>query len=368
MVHKNFRTPGLKTVVSGVAAAALVGALSMTVAPAEALAKKVRWAVPISFPSTLTALGDTLPWVAERINEVSGGDITFEVFEPNKLVPSLGIFDAVSEGKIDAGYSWMGYEQGKIPASALFGATPFGLEPIEYASWMYFHGGNDLVKELFEPFNVYPIYCGTISPEAAGWFTFPIESVEQFKGLKFRAAGLGGKIMQEMGASVTVLPGGELYQALEKGVLDATEFSLPTVDKQLGFSQVAKFYHLPGWHQPSTSQFLYVNMDSWNELSDVQQSQIETTCMAGVIYAASRAEALQGAVLAEFADDGVTAVQLPNDVLAALKEATDEVLDREAANDADFKRILNSMRAFQAEHADWKRLGYLPRDFGESTN
>jgi len=285
------------------------------------------------------------------------------VFEPNKLVPALGIFDAVSEGKIDAGYSWMGYEQGKIPASALFGATPFGLESIEFASWMYFHGGDELVKELFAPFNVYPIFCGTISPEAAGWFKFPIESVDQFQGLKFRAAGLGGKIMQEMGASVTVLPAGELYQALEKGVLDATEFSLPTVDKQLGFSQVAKFYHLPGWHQPSTNQFLYVNMNSWNKLDDTQKAQIEVTCQAGVMYAASRAEALQGAVLAEFEADGVTAVQLPADVLTALYEATNKVLDEESAKDPGFKKIIDSMQAFQAEHASWKELGYLPRDF-----
>ena len=353
-----------RKLIGGVAAAALIGAMAMTVAPQEAQAKKVRWAVPISFASTLTALGDTLPWVAERINEVSGGDITFEVFEPNKLVPALGIYDAVSEGKIDAGYSWMGYEQGKLPASALFGATPFGLEIDQFAAWMYFHGGDDLLKELFAPHNVRPILCGSISPEAAGWFKFPVESVDQFKGLKFRAAGLGGKIMQEMGASVTVLPGGELYQALEKGVLDGTEFSLPTVDKQLGFSQVAKFYHLPGWHQPSTNQFLYVNTNSWDKLDDTQKAQIETTCMAGTMYAISRAEALQGAVLKEFQDDGVTAVQLPKDVLSALQEATNVVLDRESEKDPMFKKIIDSMRAFQEENRDWKNLGYLPRDFG----
>ncbi len=353
-----------RKLIGGVAAAALIGAMAMTVAPQEAQAKKVRWAVPISFASTLTALGDTLPWVAERINEVSGGDITFEVFEPNKLVPALGIYDAVSEVKIDAGYSWMGYEQGKLPASALFGATPFGLETDQFAAWMYFHGGDDLLKELFAPHNVRPILCGSISPEAAGWFKFPVESVDQFKGLKFRAAGLGGKIMQEMGASVTVLPGGELYQALEKGVLDGTEFSLPTVDKQLGFSQVAKFYHLPGWHQPSTNQFLYVNTNSWDKLDDTQKAQIETTCMAGTMYAISRAEALQGAVLKEFQDDGVTAVQLPKDVLSALQEATNVVLDRESEKDPMFKKIIDSMRAFQEENRDWKNLGYLPRDFG----
>jgi TRAP-type mannitol/chloroaromatic compound transport system substrate-binding protein len=353
----------IRKLVGGVAAAALLGAMAVTAVPQDAQAAKVRWAVPISFASTLTALGDTLPWVAEQINKVSGGDITFEVFEPNKLVPALGIFDAVSEGKVDAGYSWMGYEQGKLPAAALFGATPFGLETDEFVAWMNFHGGKELLEELFAPHNVRPILCGSISPEAAGWFKFPLESVDQLKGLKFRAAGLGGKIMQEVGASVTVLPGGELYQALEKGVLDGTEFSLPTVDKQLGFYQVAKFYHMPGWHQPSTNQFLYVNTKSWEKLSDVQKAQIETTCMAGTMYAISRAEALQGAVLKEFANEGVKSVQLPENVLAELQKATKVVMDRESAADPGFKKIYDSMKAFQAEHQQWKELGYLPRDF-----
>ena len=134
---------------------------------------------------------------------------------------------------------------------------------------MNFHGGARAARTRpSRRYNVYPIPCGTISPEAAGWFRDEITSPEDFKGLKFRAAGVGGEIMTEYGMSVTMLPGGELYQALETGVLDATEFSLPTVDEQLGFFQVAKNYYLPGWHQPSTNQFLYVNLDVWNGLED----------------------------------------------------------------------------------------------------
>src|SRR6056297_3882365 len=286
-----------RLILSGAAVAAALGA---TTVPAVAEIDEVRWAVPISFSSSLTALGDTLPWVAERLADVSDGKIMIEVVEPGAMIPALAVFESAATGQIDAGYSWMGYERGQVPAAALFGATPFGLEPHGFVAWMYEGEGDALLKETFEPFNVYPILCGTIPPEAAGWFTFPIENTEQLQGLNMRAAGVGGEIMKEVGMSVTVLPGGELYQSLETGVLDATEFSLPTVDDQLGFYQVADFYHLPGWHQPSTSQYLYVNMDAWNGLEDATQGMIEMACTAGVAHAISRAEALQGAVLERF--------------------------------------------------------------------
>lgn len=351
-----------KTLFQGAAAAVLTTTITASFAEAQEV-DKLRWAVPISFSSNLTALGDTLPWVAERLAKVSGGNIQFEIFEPNKMIPALAVFESTATGQIDAGYSWMGYERGQVPASALFGATPFGLEPVQFAAWMYQGGGNELLEELFEPYNVHPVLCGTISPEAAGWFKFPIESVDQLEGLKFRAAGLGGEIMKEVGMSVTVLPGGELYQALETGVLDATEFSLPTVDEQLGFFQVAKYYHLPGWHQPSTSQYLYINAEVWNELNPTTQSLIETTCMAGVTYAMARAEALQGAVLNSFGDKGVEAKQLPEDVLQAFRDATDVVMKRESEKDAMFAKVYSSMMAFKEENAQWHALGYLPRDW-----
>ena len=130
----------------------------------------VRWGIPMSFGANLTALGDTMPWVSENLKKISGGTINLQVFEPGKLVPALGIFDAVSTGKVEAGYSFMGYELGKVPVSAIFGAVPFGMETPQFAAWIYFGGGDALLKETFKPHNVYPILCGSISPEAAGWF------------------------------------------------------------------------------------------------------------------------------------------------------------------------------------------------------
>jgi TRAP-type mannitol/chloroaromatic compound transport system substrate-binding protein len=323
----------------------------------------IRWGIPMAFGSNLVALGDTMPWVSQQLDKVSGGKIKLQVFEPGKLVPPLAVFDSVSQGKVEAGYTWMGYEIGKIPASALFGAVPFGMESPMFAAWMYFGGGDALLKELYKPHKVYPIFCGTISPEAAGWFRQEITSVEQIKGLKFRAAGLGGKIYQKLGASVTLLPGGELFQALEKGVLDGTEFSLPTVDDQLGFYKVAKFYMLPGWHQPSTNQYLYVNLDQWEKLKPVTKAMIETTCTAGVAISIAKAEALQGETLAKFEKEGVKAVKVNPELLEAFKKATKEVMAEESAKDEMFKKVYDSQLAFQAKNAKWHEFGYLPRDF-----
>ena len=344
--------------------AAAVGVLALTAAPNAAEAQeRVRWQVPMAFASTLTALGDTMPWVADQLRAASGGNIDLRVAEPGTVIPALSIFENVSEGNVDAGFSWMGYEWGTLPASALFGATPFGLESMEFVAWMTHHGGQELLEELFHPQNVHPILCGTISPETAGWFREEMATVEDLRGLRFRAAGVGGEIFQEFGMSVTMLPGGELYQALETGTLDATEFSLPTVDEQLGFYQVASYLYLPGWHQPATNQFLYVNLDVWNGLSEQTQAMLNMACMAGVSYSIARAEALQGAVITRFEERGTNVRTYSDDQLAAFWEATQTVMARWSEQDEMFGRVYQSQLDFQQELRPWREMGYLPRDW-----
>lgn len=338
-------------------------AVGATLHAAPVPAEEVRWQVPVSFASTLTALGDTIPWVAERLRLQSGGEIDLIVAEPGTILPALAIFDSVSQGSIDAGYAWMGYEWGTVPSAALFGATPFGLESPQFLAWMEFHGGKELLAETYHPYNVHPILCGTISPETAGWFRKEVKTTEDMKGLKFRAAGLGGEIMAEFGMAVTVMPGGELFQALETNVLDGTEFSLPTVDEQSGFYQVAPYLYMPGWHQPSTNQFLYVNLDVWNGLEDATRAEIETACMAGNAYAMARAEALQGAALARFAEKGTNIRVYDEAMLKAFYEATQRVIARHAEKDPMFAKVHESMMKFQDENAPWLAQGYLPRDW-----
>lgn len=324
---------------------------------------RIAWRVPVVFQTTLPVLGDNPVYVADIIRRASNNNIQLELFEPGEIVPAFSVTDAVRDGKVNAGYVWLGYDQGKIPASPLVSAVPFGMEPWEYSAWWYEGGGRELTERLYIPHNIHPIYCGMTGPETAGWFRQPINALEDMQGLKIRFAGLGGKVIERLGASVTMLPGGEIFQALEKGAIDATEFALPVVDQTLGFSRVAKYNYYPGWHQTFTSSHLVVNLAVWQTLSSADQAMLEMGCTAGVIRNLSRSEALQGPVIAGFGQAGVFAESLPEDILRRLAQITDEVLEEEAARDADFAEILASQRAFRADYAHWKSRAYLPRDF-----
>jgi len=329
----------------------------------EGVTVAVRWRVPVAFATTLEVLGDNVIWVTDAIKRSSNGAIVLEPFEPGEVVPPLNIVDAVREGKVQAGYTWLGYDQGKIPASPLLGAVPFGMEPWEYTAWWYEAGGRELGEALYAKYDVHPLLCGLISPETAGWFRTPIESLDDLEGLKIRFAGLGGKVIERLGASVTMLPGGEIFQALEKGAIDATEFSLPNVDEQLGFDRIAKLNYYPGWHQPFTAAHLAVNIEEWRALTATQQAVIDTACTGGVTRNLANSEAKQGPILAHFPGKGVTPVVLPEPILRQLKAVADEVMAEEAANDEDFRVIHESQLAFRAQYAQWKRFAYLPRDF-----
>lgn len=325
--------------------------------------RATRWRLPVAFGTNLPALGDNAVYVAEQVTAVTDGSLELLVYEPGEIVPPFSITEAVQDGKVAAGYTWLGYDQGKVPWSTLFGSVPFGMEPWEYTAWWYEGGGHDLASELYRGRGLHVVLCGLIGPETAGWFRSRIETLDDIRGLKIRFAGLGGMVMQRLGASVTMLPGGEIFQALEKGAIDATEFSMPAIDQRLGFDRIVRFNYFPGWHQPFTALHLTVNADAWTALSDPQRAAVETACTAGVTRNLARGEALQGKVLRESAARGVVVESLPEDVLRELERVTQEILAEEAAADADFARVLGSQVAFSEEYAHWKQRGFLPRDF-----
>jgi TRAP-type mannitol/chloroaromatic compound transport system substrate-binding protein len=325
--------------------------------------EQVRWRVPSAFGTNLVVNGDMIVHLAGQLLSASGGSIKLEIFEPGELVPAFSITDSVKDNKVPAGFTWVGYDQGKIPASSLIAAVPFGMEPWEFMAWWYEGGGRQLGEDLYLEHNVQPVLCGVIGPETAGWFLHPIKSLEDFQGLKIRFSGLGGKVLQRLGASVTLIPAGEIFQALEKGAIDGTEFSTPVVDRMLGFDRIAKFNLFPGWHQPSSGVHLLVNLEVWNGLREDTREMINMACESNTAYGLARGEALQGEVIQNFPAIGVSAETLPREVLEVLRETTQEVLAEEAAADPHFAKILASQKAFSATYRYWKQLGYLPRDF-----
>ena len=322
-------------------------------------AKAETWNMQSTYPGSLTQLGTLGKYIAERLALVSDGKIELQFQEPGALVPALEVFDAVASGAIETGWSTPGYWAGKVPSLQLFAAVPFGPQAGEYVAWLKFGGGRELFDEIYHKYGIHGVHCGIIAPEASGWFKNEIKSVDDLKGLKMRFFGLGAKVMEKMGVSTQLLAGGDIFPALELGTIDATEFSMPAIDLNLGFYQIAKHYYFPGWHQQSTLFDLMINLDLWESLDEVSKAQIEAVCDAAITYGMAEGEAIQFDALKQLEAHGVTLHEWSPEILDALRAAWDEVVTEEVAADADFARAWESLSAFRNEYARWKELGYL---------
>ncbi|MFD3191836.1 TRAP transporter substrate-binding protein [Sedimentitalea sp. HM32M-2] len=342
----------------------LTVAASLMAAPAAMAADKMLLKTPIAFSTSLPGLGSPIPRVAEQLDLMSGGTLRMKVYEPGKLVPPFEILDAVSSGKINSGYTTAGYWAGKIPAAPLFSAVPFGPEAGEYMAWLYYGNGMSLYQEMYDQagYNVKVLPCAIIAPETSGWFAKEINSPEDLNGLKMRFFGLGGKVMQKLGVATSLLPGGEIFPALEKGAIDATEFSMPAIDARLGFHKLVKFNYFPGWHQQATVFELLINKDVWNEATDQHKAIIENACKASMADSFAEGEAIQHAVLIDNVENnGVSIKQWNDEMLATFRSTWDEVAAEEAAGNAFFARVLGDMTEFRDGYSVWKENAFLPR-------
>jgi TRAP-type mannitol/chloroaromatic compound transport system substrate-binding protein len=330
--------------------------------PDAATGATVSWRMQSAFASDLPGLGAPGLWLSDRLAAMTDGAIRIQFLEPGEAVAPFEILGAVSDGRIDAAYSWIGYGYDRVPAATLFAGVPFGMKPSGFIAWYHFHGGHEMLQEVYaaKGLDVHARLCGIVGPETAGWYREPIESLEDFEGLKIRFAGLGGEVMKRLGADVIMMPAGELIAALKDGTLDAAEFSLPVADKALGLDDVVKYTLFPGWHQQFTAQYLLVNGERWRALSAAERSSIASACMAATTYALAQSEARNGEALASFRENGVTAGQIPQPVLEELQSVTADVMAEEAARDADFKRVYESQQAFMEMYRAWDRRAYLP--------
>jgi TRAP-type mannitol/chloroaromatic compound transport system substrate-binding protein len=326
--------------------------------------KKVLLKVPICFSTALPGLGTTIKWIEDRITVASGDTIKMKVFEPGKLVAPFEILDAVSTGKVNAGYSISGYWEGKIPGASIFSTIPFGPEAGEFLGWMWYGNGRKLYQKMYDDagYNVHVIPCGIIAPETSGWFASPIESVEDLNGLKMRFYGLGGKAMQKLGVSVSLLPGGEIFPALEKKAIDASEFSMPAIDSRLGFYKVVKNNYFPGWHQQATLFELLINKDAWNEMSETQKMLIEIICAAATADSFAYTEAIQGKVIRENVETrGVKVHYWSDEMLDTFRNAWAQVAEELSASSPMFKEAWTDLSQFREDYKYWQSYGFLPR-------
>lgn len=328
-------------------------------AGSAAAQQPIRWDMQSTYPGALTQLGTLGKQLEQRLATMTGNRIQIKFQEPGAVVPALEAFDAVSSGAVQAAWSTPGYWTGKEVALALFASVPFGPSAGEYLAWMKFGGGQQLMDEVYGRYGIKSLICGVIAPEASGWFRKEIRTVADLRGLKMRFFGLGAKVMEKMGVSTQLLAGGDIFPALERGTIDATEFSMPAIDLSLGFHQVAKHYYFPGWHQQSTLFDLMMNKAIWDRLPAQDKALIETACDAQVTHGLAEGEAIQGRALRELQSKGVTIHKWSPEILAALRRGWDEVAAEEKAKNRVFARVWDSLQAFRAEYKVWKDVGYL---------
>ncbi len=316
-----------------------------------------------AFSRNLPILGTAGVDFVEKINGIST-EVEFEHFDPGELVPTLEALDAVSSGSVDAAYTTAGYWQGKISSASLFAAVPFGPEAGEFLAWMLYDDGAELFQRMYDEngYNVKVMPCGIIAPETSGWFKEPINSVEDLEGLNMRFFGLGAEVMQRLGVSTSLLAAGDIFPALERGAIDATEFSMPLIDQRLGFYNIASNNYFPGWHQPATMFELLINKDRWDDLDELSQNQIEIACLANITTNYAEGEAKNfAAMIANVEENGVTIRQWPDEMLTTFEATWNEVAAELAAEDEYFKLVWDDLQEFRAGYKTWVNNIYLPR-------
>lgn len=316
-----------------------------------------KWTLVTTWPKNFPGLGSAAENFSRYVKDMSGGRLLVKVHGANELVPALGVFDAVSSGSVQAGHGAAYYWKGKIPASPFFTSVPFGLNAQEMNGWLHYGGGLELWREIYAPFNLRPYAGGNTGVQMAGWFNREINSIEDLKGLKMRIPGLGGEVFTRAGGTAVNIPGGELYTAMQTGVIDATEWVGPYNDLAFGFQQVAKYYYYPGWHEPGPTLEFIVNIDAYNALPDDLQAIVEIAVKAANQDMLDEYTGRNNSALLELVNThGVEVRRLPDDVLAALKKYSVEIYEETAANDATFAKVYAAYKAFGEQAADYHKI------------
>jgi TRAP-type mannitol/chloroaromatic compound transport system substrate-binding protein len=342
-----------------VAALGGVAMLGLAATQAQAQDKKVRFQIAGAYPSSLAIIGQAQHFTTDKIRKMSGGSLDAKFFEPGALVPASQYFDAIGAGSLDAAWSSLGFFTGKEIAFALYSTVPFGPEVGEYLGWMKNGGGQAMMEEVAAKYNIVPIKCAIIAPEASGWFKKEIKTLDDFKGLKMRFFGLGANVMQKLGVSTQLLQAGEIFQALQLGTIDATEFSMPALDLSLGFHQIAKHYYFPGWHQMASFVHLMVSKPKWDEMSEGQREIVRSACDSTMIQTYADGESKQVAAIKEIQAKGVQLHYWDKTVLEALRKAWTEVAAEQSAKSPEFKKAWASLQKFREEYKIWKANAYL---------
>ena len=335
------------------AGATLVGAANAQTAPAS---DTIRWRMASSFPKSVEVLFGTAELIARRVGQITGGKFQISTHAAGEIVPPLQVLDAVEKGTIECGHTAPYYFIGKDPAWAIGTCVPFGLNSRQYNAWWIHGGGEKLFNDFTRESGVVSLLAGNTGSQMAGWFKKEIKSVADLKGLKFRTGGMGGQVLTKLGVVTQQLPAGEIYSALEKGTIDAAEFTVPADDERLNLQKIAKFYYYPGWNEGGAALSLQINAKAYDALPDAYKAALQTASAEANTWMQARYDALNPAALKRLVQGGAVLRALPPAVMDACFKANTELMAEASAKSLSFKKMYEHMVAFQRDQIAWFRV------------
>jgi TRAP-type mannitol/chloroaromatic compound transport system substrate-binding protein len=320
----------------------------------------IRWRLASSFPKSLDTIYGAGERLARRVHELTDGKFLIRVFAGGELVPGLQVFDAVSQGTVECGHSAGYYYVGKNLAFAFDTALPFGLNARQQNAWFYAGGGMKLMRDFFNEHGVIQFPGGNTGTQMGGWFRHEIKSLADLKGLKMRIPGLGGKILAQLGIVPQTLAGGDIYPALERGAIDATEWVGPYDDEKLGFHKVAKHYYYPGWWEGGPQLTFFINAKKWLELPRPYQTALEVAAAEANVQMLADYDVKNPPALQRLLKQGVKLHPFPKDVMLAARKAAFALYDDEARQNPAFRRIYTDWKKFMDASNQWFKVAEAP--------
>ena len=334
-------------------AAASLAAIAATPAFGQQTSEKLKWRLTSSFPKNLDTLYGAANTIARTVGEMTDGKFELVPFGAGEIVPGLQVLDAVANATVECGHTYTGYYIGKNPSFIFDGSLPFGFTPRMQNAWMMFGDGRKLMDEVYDSFGVVALPAGQTGGQMFGWFRKELKTPADFVGLKMRTAGFGGKVMAKLGAVPQQIAGGDIYPSLERGTIDACEWVGPYDDEKLGFNKVAKYYYTPGVMELEAINQLMINKAAWAGLPPRYQAILKYACNYAMTEMMASYDAKNAEAIARLVAGGAQLSVLPEEIVKALRGALEAVLDEEAAQNEQFKKILANWRKFRADQHRW---------------
>ena len=337
--------------------AGIAGVLAAGATPAIVNAQEnVRWRLASSFPRALDTIWGAAEVFAKKVSDMTGGKFVITTHAGGELMPAFGVVDGVQSGTVEIAHTAPYYFFGKDEVFALGCAIPFGLNSRQMTAWMYEGNGLKLMREFYKGFNIINFPGGNTGTQMGGWYRKEIKSVADIKGLKFRVGGFAGKVIERMGGVPQAIPGGEIYQALEKGTIDAAEWVGPYDDLKLGFYKVAPNYYYPGWWEGGPQLDFFVNTKAYEGLSAENKAILEAACSYAHVDMQARYDAKNPAALRQLVGGGAKLFRFPRDVMDTAFKESMALYEEVGAKNAAWKKIYTDYSSFRRESNLWFRF------------